>query len=176
MSPVLAIAVKDLRQRLRDRSALVLGFLAPVAVAALISVAFGSASSFHADVAVVDLDSGPVATGFTAFVRDPDLADILTVQPVEGEADARARVADGRLDAAFVISPGFSAAVTSGESRPITVLASTDGTNFTERWQLCSARFYLPVVRAPAVLVVSFSTITANRSFFSAALLFCSRV
>jgi ABC-2 type transport system permease protein len=126
MSPVLAIAVKDLRQRLRDRSALVLGFLAPVAVAALISVAFGSASSFHADVAVVDLDSGPVATGFTAFVRDPDLADILTVQPVEGEADARARVADGRLDAAFVISPGFSAAVTSGESRPITVLASTD--------------------------------------------------
>jgi ABC-2 type transport system permease protein len=126
MSPILAIAVKDLRQRLRDRSALVLGFLAPVAVAALISVAFGSASSFHADVAVVDLDSGPVATGFTAVVRDPDLADILTVQPVEGEADARARVADGRLDAAFVISPGFSAAVTSGESRPITVLASTD--------------------------------------------------
>jgi len=33
MSAVLAIALKDLRQRLRDRSALVLGFVAPLAVA-----------------------------------------------------------------------------------------------------------------------------------------------
>jgi ABC-2 type transport system permease protein len=79
MSPVLAIALKDLRQRLRDRSALVLGFIAPVAVAALISVAFGSAGSFHADVAVVDLDRGPVAAGFTSFVKDPDLDGLLTV-------------------------------------------------------------------------------------------------
>lgn len=33
MGPVIAIALKDLRQRLRDRSALVLGFLAPLLVA-----------------------------------------------------------------------------------------------------------------------------------------------
>lgn len=127
MSPVLAIALKDLRQRLRDRSALVLGFIAPVAVAALISVAFGSAASFHADVAVVDLDGGPVAAGFTTFVNHPDLADLLTVKPVTREADARSQVAEGHLDTAFVIPPGFSAAVTSGQIPPITVLASTDG-------------------------------------------------
>jgi ABC-2 type transport system permease protein len=126
MSPVVAIALKDLRQRLRDRSALVLGFIAPVAVAALISVAFGSAGSFHADVAVVDLDRGPVAAGFTSFVKDPDLADLLTVKPVTGEADARSAVAEGRLDTAFVIPPGFSAAVTSGRLPAITVLSSTD--------------------------------------------------
>jgi ABC-2 type transport system permease protein len=126
MSAVLAIALKDLRQRLRDRSALVLGFIAPVAVAALISVAFGSASSFHADVAVVDLDKGPVAAGFTTFVKSPDLVDLLTVKPVTSEADARAKVADGRLSAAFVIPEGFSAATTAGQNRPITVLASVD--------------------------------------------------
>jgi ABC-2 type transport system permease protein len=126
MSAVLAIALKDLRQRLRDRSALVLGFIAPVAVAALISVAFGSASSFHADVAVVDLDKGPVAAGFTTFVKSPDLVDLLTVKPVTSEADARAQVADGRLSAAFVIPDGFSAATTAGQNRPITVLASVD--------------------------------------------------
>jgi ABC-2 type transport system permease protein len=126
MSPVLAIALKDLRQRLRDRSALVLGFIAPVAVAALISVAFGSADSFHADVAVVDLDQGPVAAGFTTFVKDPSLTDLLTVRPVTGEADARAQVANGHLDTAFVIPAGFSAAITSGQNRPITILASTD--------------------------------------------------
>ncbi|MEP7369699.1 MAG: hypothetical protein ABI662_08595 [Dermatophilaceae bacterium] len=68
---VVAIARKDLRQRLRDRSAIVLGFIAPVAVAALISVAFGSAGSFHTTVAVVDLDGGPVAAAFTSFVKGP---------------------------------------------------------------------------------------------------------
>ena len=126
MTAVLAIALKDLRQRLRDRSAIVLGFIAPVAVAALISVAFGSAGSFHANVTVVDLDKGAVATGFTSFVRDPDLANLLTVKPVTSEADARARVAKGDLSAAFVIPKGFSEAVTSGQNRPITVLASVD--------------------------------------------------
>ncbi|HEY5249601.1 MAG TPA: ABC transporter permease, partial [Dermatophilaceae bacterium] len=124
MSAVLAIALKDLRQRLRDRSAIVLGFIAPVAVAALISVAFGSAGSFHATVAVVDLDGGPVATGFSTFVKGPDLASLLKVKPVTSEADARARVASGELSAAFVIPKGFSGAVTSGQNQPITVLAS----------------------------------------------------
>ncbi len=126
MSAVLAIALKDLRQRLRDRSAIVLGFIAPVAVAALISVAFGSAGSFHANVAVVDLDGGPVAAGFTTFVKGPDLADLLTVKPVTGEADARAKVAKGDLSAAFVIPKGFSEQVSAGSGRPITVLASVD--------------------------------------------------
>lgn len=126
MSAVLAIALKDLHQRLRDRSAIVLGFIAPVAVAALISVAFGSAGSFHATVAVVDLDKGPVAAGFTSFVAGPDLADLLTVRPVTSEADARAKVAGGDLSAAFVIPKGYSEAATSGAGRPITVLASVD--------------------------------------------------
>jgi len=126
MSAVLAIAMKDLRQRLRDRSAIVLGFIAPMAVAWLISLAFGSVGSFHTSVAVVDLDQGAVATGFTSFLASPDLADLLTVTPVASEADARAKVAKGDIGAAFVIPQGFSDAVTSGESRPITVLASVD--------------------------------------------------
>ena len=126
MNAVLAIAAKDLRQRLRDRSAIVLGFIAPVAVAALISVAFGSAGSFHADMAVVDLDGGPVAAGFTTFVKGPDLTNLLTVKSVTSEGDARAKVANGDLNAAFVIPKGFSEAVTSGQNLPITVLASVD--------------------------------------------------
>ena len=126
MSAVLAIAVKDLRQRLRDRSAIVLGFVAPLAVAWLVSMAFGSAATFHTNVAVVDLDKGSVAAGFTSFVRSPDLATLLTVTSAATEADARAMVNKGDLGAAFVIPQGFSAAVTSGSSRPITILTSVD--------------------------------------------------
>ena len=128
MSALLAIALKDLRQRLRDRSAILIGVIAPIAIAALISVAFASTGSFHADVAVVDLDGGPVAAGFTTFVKGPDLASLLTVKPVTSEADARAKVASGDLSAAFVIPRGYSAAVTAGSARPITVLASVDST------------------------------------------------
>ncbi len=126
MSAVLAIAVKDLRQRLRDRSAIVLGFVAPLAVAWLISMAFGSTGSFHANVAVVDLDRGPVAAGFTTFVKSPDLAKLLTVTSAATKADARAMVNKGDLGAAFVIPQGFSDAVTSGNGRPITILTSVD--------------------------------------------------
>jgi len=128
MHPVVAIALKDLRQRLRDRSAWVLGFVAPVAVAALISVAFGGAESFHTAVAVVDDDHGPVAAGFSEFLRSPDLQDLLTVRTVSGRDDAAAQVEDGTLGAAFVVPPGFSEAVTAGGSQPITVLGSVDAT------------------------------------------------
>ena len=65
MHPVVAIAVKDLRQRLRDRSAWVLGIFAPMLVAGLISLAFGGAQSFHTTVAVVDEDHGAIAAGFS---------------------------------------------------------------------------------------------------------------
>jgi ABC-2 type transport system permease protein len=126
--PVVTIALKDLRQRLRDRSAWVLGFVAPMAVAGLISVAFGGAQSFHTSVAVVDRDHGAIAAGFTEFLRSPDLQDLLTVRPVSTEAQARARVADGELGAVFVIPEGFSDAVTAGRSEPVTVLASVDAT------------------------------------------------
>ena len=46
MPPVLVIAGNELRQRFRDRSVLVLGFVAPLGIAALMSLAFRSAESF----------------------------------------------------------------------------------------------------------------------------------
>src|SRR6476620_7099051 len=88
MHPVVAIALKDLRQRLRDRSAWVLGIIAPMAVAGLISVAFGGAQTFHTSVAVVDNDHGAIAAGFSQFLRSPDLHGLLTVKPASGSVDA----------------------------------------------------------------------------------------
>lgn len=124
--PVVVIALKDLRQRLRDRSALVLGFIAPLAVAWLVSAAFGSVSSFHMEVGVVDRDRGEVAAAFQTFLRSPELSGLLTVTTVATEAEARAQVKDGTLSAAYVVPEGFTAAVTSGSGLPVTVLGSVD--------------------------------------------------
>ncbi|MDF2143429.1 ABC transporter permease [Knoellia sp. p5-6-4] len=129
---MLVIALKDLRQRLRDRSALVLGFIAPLAVAWLVSAAFGSTGSFHMDVGVVDRDGGQVAAGFQSFLRSPELSDLLTVTVVPSEAEARAKVDDGTLSAAFVVPEGFTPAVVAGGGRPITVLGSVDSTIATQ--------------------------------------------
>ena len=126
MLPVVVIALKDLRQRLRDRSALVLGFIAPLVVAWLVSAAFGSVSSFHMEVGVVDRDRGEVAAAFQMFLRSPELSGLLTVTAVATEAEARAQVEDGALSAAYVLPDGFSAAVTSGSGLPVTVLGSVD--------------------------------------------------
>ncbi|MFD5246127.1 ABC transporter permease [Amycolatopsis sp. NPDC058340] len=126
MNAAFVVAGKDLRQRLRDRSAWILGFLAPVAVAMLVSFAFRGAESFHTDVAVVNEDGGVLAAAFTAHLAGPELESVLTLVEVKGTAEARALLDEGDLGAAFVLPSGFSAAATGGEIRPITVLSSVD--------------------------------------------------
>lgn len=127
MPVAVVIALKDLRQRLRDRSAVVLGLVAPLVVAGLISVAFGGADTFHTDVAVVDHDGGHLATAFQRLLHDPALSGVLSVKPVRDEPAARRQVAAGTLGAAFVVPPGWTAAVQgSGRVPPVTVLAGVD--------------------------------------------------
>ncbi|HVK20467.1 MAG TPA: ABC transporter permease [Actinokineospora sp.] len=123
---ILIIAAKDLRQRLRDKSAIVLGFLAPVAIAWLMSAAFGGVGGFHLEAAVVDQDGGDIAAAFTAMLADDDLADLVTLHPVSGVDDARAKLADGEVSAVFVLPAGFSAAVRGTAAVPVTVLGTVD--------------------------------------------------
>ena len=118
--PALLIAVKDLRQRLRDRSAIVVAFVAPLGIAAIISLALGNTGRFHATFAVADLDGGPLAR---AFVDDAlgsaALKDVVTVRPVASADEARSLTAGGKVSAAFVIPAGFSE--TLGAGRPASI-------------------------------------------------------
>jgi ABC-2 type transport system permease protein len=113
MSAVWVVAGKDLRQRIRDRSALMAGVVAPLALAGLISLAFGRGEvGFDARVAVVDLDGGPAARAFVDDVLGaPELTDVLWVRPVATEADAERLARDGDVDAALVVPPGFTTAL-----------------------------------------------------------------
>src|SRR5918995_1043625 len=95
----LLVAGKDLRQRLRDRSALVIAFIAPSVLAAIIGLAFGGDAAFRATYAVADADRGPVAAGFTdGVLASPGLRDLVTVREVDpGEARALAAAEARRL-------------------------------------------------------------------------------
>jgi ABC-2 type transport system permease protein len=127
MPAVLVVAFRELRQRLRDRSALVLGFLAPLILTGLINAAFHSSSNFHATVGYVDLDHGPVAASFASVLTGPDLKGVLTVHDYPTEASAQSAVKQGKAQAAVVMPAGFSAAVQGpGATPPVTVLSSAD--------------------------------------------------
>jgi ABC-2 type transport system permease protein len=123
----LLVAGKDLRQRLRDRSALVIAFIAPFVLAAIIGLAFGGDDAFRASYAVADADRGPVAAGFTdGVLASPGLRDLVTVDEVD-PGEARALVERGEVDAAFLLPAGLSASVQQG--RPATVTAVEAGDN-----------------------------------------------
>jgi ABC-2 type transport system permease protein len=126
MSPALAIALKDLRQRFRDRSAIVLGFVAPLVIAVVMSAAFRGTEHFHTDVAVVNHDRGPVSAAFVAMLSSPGVSEVVHLKTVGGEAQARAQVKDGKLGAAFVVPAGFSDAAHSDAPTHITVLGSVN--------------------------------------------------
>ena len=118
----LLIAGKDLRQRLRDRSGLVIAFVAPFLLAAIIGLAFGGDFRFRATYAVADGDRGPLSARFVdGVLAGPGLADVVTLRRVD-TAQARDLVDRGEADAAFLIPAGFSASVQRGGSATVTVL------------------------------------------------------
>lgn len=137
MRAALLIAGKDLRRRLRDRSAYILGFVAPLGLAAIFSLVFNPISdqNFSATFGVVDLDGGPVAAIFVdevlgGFASSQEGVEVVFVDSPE---EARRRVEIGGdpfaadangLSAAFVIPTGFSAAVRNNEQTRIEVIGS----------------------------------------------------
>ena len=124
------IARKDLRQRLRDRSAYVLGLVAPLGLALVFGFVLNPISdfTFSARYAVADLDQGPVSRSFAEGV----LANVEGVEVVEvataAEAESLVDVTVGPLgssgdgdgaDAAFIFPEGFSDDVQS--ERPVAI-------------------------------------------------------
>jgi len=120
------IATKDLRQRLRDRSALTIGLIAPLAVAALMSFAFRNADTFHMNVGVVVQDRGELASAFRAGLSGPELRDLVSVHVVADPRTAAKQVRDRTLDAAFVVPVDFTRRTLAGLPAEIQVLSSTN--------------------------------------------------
>jgi ABC-2 type transport system permease protein len=129
MKAILIIAWKDLKQRLRDRSAIVAAFIAPLGIAFIVSAAFGGGfvDSFEATYAVVDQDQSVVSKAFTEQVLGgPQLEEQLTIRPTKDPDAARRLVASDDVGAAFVIPPGFAKAVMGGGAATINVLRNPE--------------------------------------------------
>lgn len=126
MAPVLVIAGKDLRQRLRDRSAIVLALLAPLAVAALMSAAFRGVENLHVTLAVADGDRGALGAQVVAALRSPQVRSLVTVRSEPTAAAVRAAVRSGRAGAGVVIPQGFTDSVAGTAPKALGLVTSVN--------------------------------------------------
>ena len=128
MRATLFIAWKDLRQRARDRSAFVIAFAVPLALAFIFSqILGGDDDTITFRYAVVDLDGGTIAQVFVDEVlvplEDSRLVKLTFADSLEGGRDLAAH---GSVSATFVVPPGFSAAIESGQGSHIDVIGNVE--------------------------------------------------
>ena len=133
MRAIFTIAGKDLKQRIRDRSAIIMGIIAPFALASVFSLLLPSSQSFQTDYAVVDLDGGAISELLTSQVL-PGVAEagFADITPIADRATAAQLVEDGEMGAAFVIPEGFSEAITGGRDATITIIGNVDAALSTQ--------------------------------------------
>lgn len=134
MRPAFVIAGKDLRERLRDRSAWVIAILAPFGLAAIYSLLLPTGDTrFHADYAFVDMDDSAASA---AFLSGPlaalEEAGIASVQVVEDPDAARELIDAGDVDAAAIIPASFGADVQEARGATVTVIGDTASAVGTE--------------------------------------------
>lgn len=129
------IARKDLLLRIRDRSAFIVGVVAPLALAFIFNLILGDldTGAFTAELSVTNLDDGQVSEAFVGVLDE--IADegivVITARPTT-EDEARSLAETGEVAAAYVIPDGFSAAVQRGEEASILIISDPDAPTTAE--------------------------------------------
>jgi ABC-2 type transport system permease protein len=129
MRAALRIALKDLKLRLRDRSAYIWGIIAPLGLATVFSLLLGGVAgggSLDVTYAVADEDGGQIAQGFVDTLVRLDQQGVFSVEVASDAASAEVMVEHGSVDAALVIPSGFSNAIVGGSSAAIEVIGYVD--------------------------------------------------
>jgi ABC-2 type transport system permease protein len=132
MSRVAVITRLELVRRIRNRSAIVTAFVAPLAIGVVFGVLIGGVSHLKFTIAVVDSDHSPISRAFADALthRSPTngtrqaggAEDPLRFRTLPSQARARHAVDNGDVDAAIVIPARFATTVTQGRRGQLIVL------------------------------------------------------
>ena len=128
MRAALDIALRDLRQKVRDRSAILISIVAPFALAALFGMILGGLDEdFHARWGFVDLDGGEVAAALDEGpISGMEAQDVIDVQRYASADEARLAVEAGEVEAAIIVPEGFSASTVAGTGATVDLLVDPD--------------------------------------------------
>ncbi len=129
LGPLAVIVGHELRSRLRDGTALLVAFVAPVVLATLFGVALGGddEAPLRTTIGVVDDDGGdfPASVQREAMETE-ELREVLEFRQFSDEAVAQDALDAGEIGAAIVFPAGFSDSVSAGEGGQVSVLESVD--------------------------------------------------
>lgn len=148
MGLVWVIAVKDLALRVRDRSIIILGVIAPLVLAFVFNAVFGGVfgnEDLSIPFGVVDLDGGQVSQSFVEIISSLESQGLVESTIYESEADARAAIDAGEVRAAFVLPAGLSATATLGQGGSILVVGDVDAATSTGIASAIAERFSIGV-------------------------------
>jgi ABC-2 type transport system permease protein len=123
------ISAKDLRARFRDRSALLIGIVVPLALAFIFNAVFSGAAGGDAVVklGVVDEDGGAVSQVLVHNVlAGVARSGFIAVRTEPSSTVAQARVSNRALNAAIIVPAGFTAAVEGNRSAALQVIGNAD--------------------------------------------------
>ena len=155
MRDIAWIVLKDLRQQIRDRTILIFGLIAPLVIAAALSLAFGDL--FQNDEAVIfefglsNADSGgAVSEGFSQAVAQLEREGLLDITFYRDRPSLDLAVRQNLVDAGFFIPDGFSQAIVEGSDVQITVVANPDSAIITAVAGSIAEQFILDVASASA--------------------------
>ena len=129
------IANKDLKLRLRDRSAIIIGIVAPLSLSAIFYFVFGSAfepsGGFGLEYGIVDLDESALSTPLVEILEREEEEGILEVERYPDAAAADAAVGQD-IDAYLLIEDGFCREIVGGGSPTIRVIGDVDAQTSTQ--------------------------------------------
>ena len=123
------ICRKDLKARLRDRSAVLIGIVVPLGLAFIFNAIFSgiSGASNVISLGVVNADHGLASQQFTSQVLPAvGRSGLITIHTEPSLARARALAANGTLAAVIVIPAGFSARVQANQPASMQVIGNVD--------------------------------------------------
>ena len=131
MHAALLIAAKDLRQRLRDRSALLVALVVPLALASIFGLIFhdvtGGGVTCSCQFGLVDQDRGAAAQAFeTQALRPLEREGLISIRSEPSLAAGKNATDKGTVGATFVLRRGFTRAIGAGRPAELLVLGDVD--------------------------------------------------
>lgn len=144
MGAATRIAVKDLKLRVRDRSAFVLGIFTPLALALIFHLVFGNVfatESLDLQIGLVDLDNTEISRVLEEILVHAESEGLLDLTTFGDTGAADAAAEEGEVGAYIMLGPGLGDAALAGTPFTIQVVGDVDSGTTTQVAEAIAAEF-----------------------------------
>ncbi|HJQ90993.1 MAG TPA: ABC transporter permease, partial [Acidimicrobiia bacterium] len=158
MGAATRIAGKDLKLRVRDRSAFIMGIVTPLALAYIFHLVFGGTFAEEAldlEVGLVDLDDTQVSQSLGEALSGLEAEGILVLTDFDDTASAEASIEDGEIGAYILLNQGLGAAAIQGQPFTIEVVGDVDSQTTTQVTSSIASEFGLAIERSQLSVITA---------------------